>query len=158
SRCRSVCHGGNLPAARASSDDRFADVLPRRRGAAGSDVALCARDGLDTLRCGGGNARRPTARCLPAGLAARVSKPRVRRQPDRSPWPARGSGGRGARAPDGSHQRRTDLGSRIPSGVRFRMAAEAMYTPLEFAMVRTPLLPVETYASLASDEDHLALL
>jgi len=38
------------------------------------------------------------------------------------------------------------------------MAAQTLYTPLEFAMVRTPLLPIETYASLANDEDHLALL
>ncbi|MEP6600708.1 MAG: lantibiotic dehydratase family protein, partial [Nitrospirota bacterium] len=33
-----------------------------------------------------------------------------------------------------------------------------LYTPLNFAMVRAPLLPVETFHSLQSDEDQFALL
>ena len=38
------------------------------------------------------------------------------------------------------------------------MVTQPLYRPLEFAMVRTPLLPIETYASLVTDADHLALL
>src|SRR5439155_20650034 len=114
-----------------------------------------------------------TARQLPAGVPARFSQSRVRRQRDRSARSFGRIGGRRAGSAGSFNQRRACLGSAVPAivsgGDRMHPAVvlvpaapsittALLYQPLDFVVVRAPLLSVEAYLDLGDEERQVALL